>query len=108
MAGHAGAENERGSLVDDFRALVHSVIIHPKGPRQGFEIEVKGKLAALVGRELLPQAHCNSGSRVVAGERIEPPTRTIRFWFCSKRYPATGRTDCPFLLALISYSTTST
>jgi hypothetical protein len=32
----------------------------------------------------------------VAEERIEFPTRTIRFWFCSKRYPATGRADCPF------------
>jgi hypothetical protein len=34
---------------------------------------------------------------VAAGERIERPTRTIRFWFCRKRYPAaTGRTDRPF------------
>jgi hypothetical protein len=29
----------------------HSVIVHPKGPWQGFEVEVKGKLAALVGGE---------------------------------------------------------
>jgi hypothetical protein len=29
---HAGAEDDRGSLVDDFRALVQSVIVHPKGP----------------------------------------------------------------------------
>jgi hypothetical protein len=35
-------------------ALVHSVTIHPKGPRHGFE--VKGKRAALVGGELFPQA----------------------------------------------------
>jgi AAA ATPase domain len=26
----------------------------------------------------------HSQESVVAGERIEPPTRTIRFWFCSK------------------------
>jgi hypothetical protein len=44
MAGHAKAEDDRGPLIDDFRALVHSVIIHPKGPGQGFEVEVKGKL----------------------------------------------------------------
>jgi site-specific DNA recombinase len=44
MAGHANAEDDRGALVDDFRALVHSVIVRPKGPWQGFEVEVKGKL----------------------------------------------------------------
>jgi site-specific DNA recombinase len=65
---HAGAEDDRGSLIDDFRTLVHSVIVHPNGPWQGFEVEVKGKLAALVGGELFPQAHHNSGSRVVAGD----------------------------------------
>jgi site-specific DNA recombinase len=69
MAGHAGADDDRGSLIDEFRALVHSVIVHPRSPWQGFEIEVKGKLAALVGGELFPQAHYNSGSQVVAGER---------------------------------------
>lgn len=30
-------------------------------PWQGFEVEVKGKLAALVGGELFPQAHYSSG-----------------------------------------------
>jgi site-specific DNA recombinase len=74
MAGHASAEDDRGSLIDDFRALVHSVTVHPKGRWQGFEVEVKGKLAALVGRHLFPQAHHNSGSRMVAGEGLEPPT----------------------------------
>lgn len=38
-------------------ALVHSVTIHPKGPRHGFEVEVKGKRAALAGGQLSPQAH---------------------------------------------------
>ena len=74
MAGHAGAEDDRGSLIDDFRALVHSVTVHPKTAWQGFEVEVKGKLAALVGGHMFPQAHYNSGSRVVAGEGLEPPT----------------------------------
>ena len=32
-----------------------------------------------------------------SGGANRAPTRTIRFWFCDKRYPAaTGRTDCPF------------
>ncbi|OCK55068.1 hypothetical protein LMTR3_09895 [Bradyrhizobium sp. LMTR 3] len=52
MAGHASSEDDRGPLVADFRALVHSVIVHLKGPWQGFEVEVKGKLAALVGGEV--------------------------------------------------------
>jgi hypothetical protein len=70
MSGHACARDDRGSLIDDFRALVHSVIVHPKGPWQGFEVEVKGKLAALVGGGVFPEAHYNSGSRLVAGGRF--------------------------------------
>ena len=61
MAGHASAADDRGSLIADFRALVHSVVVHPRGPWEGFEVEVKGKLAALVGGGLFPQAHHNSG-----------------------------------------------
>jgi hypothetical protein len=62
-------------LVADFRALVHSIIVHPKGPWQGFEVEVKRKLAALVGGGVFPEARYNSGSYVVAGERyIAKPT----------------------------------
>ena len=72
MASHAGAEDDRGPLVADFRALVHSIIVHPKGPWQGFEVEVKGKLAALVGGGVFPEARYNSGSHVVAGERYQP------------------------------------
>ncbi len=74
MAYHASAEDDRGTLIDDFRALVHGVTVHPKGPREGFEIEVKGKLAALLGADVFPEARYNSGSRVVAGEGLEPPT----------------------------------
>ena len=55
LADHAGAEDDRGSLVGSFRTLVHSVIIHPNGPRKGFEIEVKGKLAALIGGKCFPK-----------------------------------------------------
>ncbi|WFU20797.1 hypothetical protein [Bradyrhizobium sp. CB3481] len=32
IARHASAGDDRGPLVADFRSLVHSVIIHPKGP----------------------------------------------------------------------------
>ena len=32
---HASAEDDRGPLVANFRSLVHSVIVHPKGPREG-------------------------------------------------------------------------
>lgn len=57
------------------------VIVHPKGPWEGFEIEVKERLAALVGGELFPQAHYNSGSRMVAGERyrFSPHQPNLRY-----------------------------
>jgi hypothetical protein len=60
---------------------VHSVIVHPKDPWQGFEVEVKGKLAALVGGRVFPEAHYNSGSYVVAGGRFTrfPPPRKLQF-----------------------------
>lgn len=51
MAGHSKAEDDRGSLVQDFRPLVHSVTVHPKGAWKGFEVELKGKLATLIGGE---------------------------------------------------------
>ena len=57
-----------------FRALVRSVTIHPNGPREGFQVEVQGKLAVLIGGEAFPRAIC-SGGRVVAEERyIALPT----------------------------------
>jgi hypothetical protein len=62
LAGHAEAEDERGPLVKTFRALVHSVTIPPSGPREGFQVEVEGKLAALIGGDAFPQAKC-SGER---------------------------------------------
>jgi len=81
VAEHAGAEDDRGTLVDDFRALVHSVTIHPKGLREGFEIEVKGKQAALVGGTVFPEGRYSSGSCVVAGERyrFSPHQPNIRY-----------------------------
>jgi site-specific DNA recombinase len=73
VAEHAEAEDDRGSLVKSFRALVHSVTVYPNGPREGFQVEVRGKLAALIGGGAFPQA-VYSGGRVVAEEGFEPPT----------------------------------
>jgi site-specific DNA recombinase len=73
---HAVAEDDRGTLVATFRALVHSVTVYPKAPREGFQVEVKGKLAALIGGAAFPQAKY-SGGRVVAEEGFEPPTQGL-------------------------------
>ena len=54
LAGHA-ASADRGSVVADFRALVQSVTVHGRGHYQGFEIDVKGRLAALIGRMFFPK-----------------------------------------------------
>ena len=76
LSEHATAEDDRGSLVANFRALVHSVTVHPKAPREGFQVEVKGKLASLIGGKAFPQAKY-SGGRVVAEEGLEPPTQGL-------------------------------
>ncbi len=71
-------------LYPDFGHPVHSVIVHAKGPSQGFEVEVKGKLAALVGGGVFPEAHYNSGSYVVAGERyLRSPRQGLREFMVS-------------------------
>lgn len=54
LTDHAEANDDRGPLVVSFRALVHSVAVHPKPPRKGFQVEVKGKLAALIDGEAVP------------------------------------------------------
>ncbi|RWA74038.1 MAG: recombinase family protein [Mesorhizobium sp.] len=66
LADHATAADDRGPLIQNFRALVHSVTVHPKPAREGFEIEVKGKLAALIGGGAFPSARY-SGKRAVSG-----------------------------------------
>jgi len=55
-ADHAGAEDDRGSLVAIFRAIVHSVTIHPIDPRESFEFEVRSELAVLI-REMHSSGH---------------------------------------------------
>jgi site-specific DNA recombinase len=76
LADHTDAEDDRGPLVRSFRALMHSVTVHPNGPREGFKVEVKGKLAALIGGEAFPQARY-SGGCMVAEEGLEPPTHGL-------------------------------
>jgi hypothetical protein len=44
LANHAEAEDDRGSLAASFGASVHSVTIHPHGPREGFEMRSKVNL----------------------------------------------------------------
>ena len=89
LADHATAADDRGPLIQNFRELVHSVTVHPKPARKGFEIEVKGKLAALIGGAAFPTARYtgkptplggrhgaairgDSGCEVVAGGRYHP------------------------------------
>lgn len=64
LAGHTEAQDDRGSLMRSFRELVHSITVHPKGPREGFQVEVKGRLAALIGGDTFPQAMYSGGSVV--------------------------------------------
>ena len=42
LSEHATAEDDRGSLVANFRALVHSVTVHPNAPREGFQVRTHG------------------------------------------------------------------
>lgn len=89
LADHATAPDDRGPLIQNFRELVYSVTVHPKPARKGFEIEVKGKLAALIGGVAFPTGRYtgkpaqlsgrygaavgpDSGFEVVAGGRSHP------------------------------------
>ncbi len=48
--------------------------VHPKALREGFQVEVKDKLAYLIGREAFPQAKY-SGGRMVAEVRYRRSPR---------------------------------
>lgn len=76
LADHAKAADDRGNLFAKFRKLVHSITIHPNGPKASFDVEVKWKLAALIGGQVFPQRRY-SGGRVVAEEGFEPPTQGL-------------------------------
>jgi site-specific DNA recombinase len=79
------AEYARGStesdasrcLMQSFRALVESVTVHPFPARQGFEVEVRGRLAELIGPDAFPAGRF-SGGTVVPQEGFEPPTPSLR------------------------------
>ncbi len=71
----AGSDANR-RLVESFRALVESVTVYPFAARQGFEVEVKGRLAELIGPEAFPAARI-SGGTLVAEEGLEPPTQGL-------------------------------
>ncbi|NBJ13247.1 recombinase family protein, partial [Microvirga sp. SYSU G3D207] len=63
LADHAHEGMDK--LTQMFRSLVHSVTVYPNGPREGFEVEVKGRLAELVGGHAFPTGRF-SGVNVVA------------------------------------------
>ncbi len=78
------------------RLLVHSVTVHPNGPREGFQVEVKGNLAALIGGDAFPQA-VYSGGRVVAEDRYiaKPTTDDAVFCYWSSCLPRRKRPQPP-------------
>jgi site-specific DNA recombinase len=61
---HGSGESDAGRrLVEAFRSLVQSVTVYPFPARQGFEVEVKGRLAELVGPEAFPSGRAIVGDR---------------------------------------------
>ena len=78
LADHAGAEDDCRSLFGSFRALVHSITIHPNGPREGFEIGVKGKLATLIGGEVFPEAIRSGAGQGIGGSGRALPSFPTR------------------------------
>jgi site-specific DNA recombinase len=75
LSSHARAGED--SATKAFRTLVHSVVIYPNEPRQGFEVEVKGRLNELIGGGIFP-ARRDSGRPMVPQEGFEPPTPSLR------------------------------
>ena len=75
---HASAESDAGRrLVEAFRALVQSVTVYPFPARQGFEVQVEGRLVELIGPEAFPAGQF-SGGTMVPQEGFEPPTPSLR------------------------------
>lgn len=71
ISGDGGSPDQE--LFEAARSLIESVTVFPHGPRKGFEVEVKGRLAALIGGEAFPAC----GRRMVAEEGFEPPTQGL-------------------------------
>ena len=71
LANHAVDPGTKGTLVADLRTLIHSVTVHAQRDRP-LEVEVKGRLAALIGGTPFPERIV--GTRVVAEAGLEPAT----------------------------------
>ena len=65
-----------GETARVLRELVERVVVHPPGPGEVTNVEVKGRLTALTG---LPDVLLRrvSGGTAVAEEGLEPPTRGL-------------------------------
>ena len=71
-------EGEAGEkLVRSFRSLIERVTIHPGLPRQGFDVEVRGRLSELIGEPTFPSGRY-IGGLLVPQEGFEPPTPSLR------------------------------
>jgi site-specific DNA recombinase len=55
------------------RELIESVVVEKTGPGEPIQLQVNGRLAALVGRPVFPESSL-SGVKMVAREGLEPPT----------------------------------
>jgi site-specific DNA recombinase len=71
LASHAADLGTKGTLITDLRALIQSVTVYARQDRR-LEIEVKGRLAALIGGRPFPERIV--GTRVVAEAGLEPAT----------------------------------
>jgi site-specific DNA recombinase len=54
-------------LIGTFRSLVERVVVHPRKPKDEYQVSIRGYLASLMGLEM-------SAVPMVAGEGLEPPT----------------------------------
>ncbi|WP_291979651.1 recombinase family protein [Chelatococcus sp.] len=70
------------SLRDDeagleaFRSLVDSVVVQPSRPGENLTVDIKGRLSALLERDVFPSVRV-AGVQMVAEEGLEPPTRGL-------------------------------
>src|SRR5262249_54970119 len=63
--------------VEDFRALIESIVVYevPKGTE--LDIGINGRLAQLTGNPQFPPHARMSGGTLVAAEGFEPPTKGL-------------------------------
>ncbi|ACL57187.1 hypothetical protein Mnod_2205 [Methylobacterium nodulans ORS 2060] len=75
LSDYARGEDEASRrLIASFRGLIKSVTVLPGQPRRGIEVEVEGRLSALVSEA---RSDGLSGRSVVAEEGLEPPTQGL-------------------------------